>query len=286
MSSTTPASALEWVRRYVAHLGARGYSRSTLNARLSSLARLLSWFRGDLTEVTESVLEGFLIHEGTRPNELYKRRCLTQNSLDNARAALRGFFGFLLRQRVLLHNPAQAIHYAVQPGHRHAPTQEAVLLLLGAPGRDALGLRDRAIMEMLYSTGIRCGELCKLSLGDVDMAQGVVFVKEGKGGKDRMVPIGRVALKALTVYLRTVRPALRPITDAVFVGHRGHRFTREEVEIRLRRYCEALHIEPRITPHHLRHACATTCCKMARASGTCKPCLDTRASAPHSSIRT
>lgn len=119
-----------------------------------------------------------------------------------------------------------------------------------------LGLRDRAILETLYASGMRVSELVELSLARLNLARGLVRVI-GKGGRERLIPLGEPALDALTAWLKHARPQLKPATDRVFVSHRGLPLTRQAVWQRIGLHARACGINGRIHPHRLRHSFAT-----------------------------
>src|SRR5439155_18031594 len=139
-------------------------------------------------------------------------------------------------------------------------TESEVTALIEAPGTDELGLRDRAILETLYSTGLRRAELCNLDLFDLDQEGGTVRVRNGKGGRDRIVPIGTHALTALRRYLRQARPGLvaTPKQPALFVAAiTRRRLSVKTLNLIVRKYADAACLGKRVTPHVLRHTCAT-----------------------------
>jgi integrase/recombinase XerD len=133
--------------------------------------------------------------------------------------------------------------------------------LLAAPDiSTAVGIRDRAWLELLYATGARVGELEGIGLRDVDLAQGLLRLNRTKGGVPRVVPLGRNAVRWLQTYLDTVRPRLvlqRPFEPALFVVHGGRPLGQEHIRHRLKQYARAAAIGKSISPHLLRHSCAT-----------------------------
>ncbi len=146
-----------------------------------------------------------------------------------------------------------------------ALTEEEVTALLGAfPGDDAKARRDRAILELLYATGARISELCGLGLGDVDVDRGLARVY-GKGSKERIVPVGRFACTALRAWLEgggrqamtPSRWARRNDEEALFISSRGRRMGRQAVWLVVHQAAERTGLADRVTPHVLRHSCAT-----------------------------
>jgi integrase/recombinase XerD len=123
----------------------------------------------------------------------------------------------------------------------------------------ALGKRDRAILELLYGTGIRVGECERLDLTDLDLEARTLLIRDGKGRKDRIVPITERAAIALDFYLRESRPVLlrRTSPPALFIARGARRLQRQSIEKLVRVHAAAAQIEQRLSPHALRHACAT-----------------------------
>lgn len=140
----------------------------------------------------------------------------------------------------------------------HALTAEQAIALCEHPGPDPLGLRDRAVLELLYGAGLRVSELCGLRPGDLDAEAGLVRVL-GKGGRERVVPTGGQAVKAVERYLARGRAHLgrRQEVDALLVNNRGGRLTRRGVFLIVRRHAEPLGLPDWVGPHALRHAFAT-----------------------------
>jgi integrase/recombinase XerD len=170
---------------------------------------------------------------------------------------LRSFFTWLMKRGVLLASPAE---HLVIPRVRRLPravlSEEQARRLVTAPGPEsALGKRDRAILELLYGSGIRVGELSRLDLKDVDLERGVVLVRSGKGKKDRWAPLPARAAAALDVYLRESRVDAGEM--AVFVSEAGRRLIPASIRKRVRQWGQEAKIASRVTPHRLRHACAT-----------------------------
>jgi integrase/recombinase XerD len=146
-----------------------------------------------------------------------------------------------------------------------ALTEAEVELLLGSiTGTDPIARRDRAVLEVLYGTGVRIGELSGMSLSDLDLDAGLVRVF-GKGSKERIVPLGRYALRSLVEWLGPQgRPVMEPEVwkrrsdaDAVFLNQRGGRLQRQGAWLVVRKAGDAVGLGSRLTPHVLRHSCAT-----------------------------
>lgn len=173
-------------------------------------------------------------------------------------SAMRGFFGFWLREKLIEVDPTALID-APKLGKRlpRALSFADVDRLLAAPRGDGpRAIRDRAMIHLLYASGLRVTELCTLRLGDLDMQTGLVSVR-GKGDKRRIVPVGAVALDSLSHFLTLVRPHAKGRSDALFVSPRGKPFTRQGFWKLLKRYARAAGILTPISPHKLRHSFAT-----------------------------
>jgi integrase/recombinase XerC len=184
-----------------------------------------------------------------------------KTSIARKLAALRSFYRFGQREGWVKSNPARALRNP-RKGRSlpHFLTTEDVGKLLAAPpARSPLGLRDRAILETLYSAGLRVSELVGLCDGDVDLSQGIVRVR-GKGRKERLAPLGSYAIKALQAWLkvRTVSQREPPGREApVFTNRFGTRLTTRSVGRMLEKYLAATGLDGRTSPHTLRHSFAT-----------------------------
>jgi len=172
-------------------------------------------------------------------------------------SCLRSFFRFLCREETLEHNPAAAV---VSPRlEKRLPSfldEQQTVRLLEIPSIDRWqGLRDRAILETLYSTGIRMSELTGLNLEDLDEISGTVIVR-GKGKKERLCPIGSTALSAIRAYLAE-RPKKLHVPYALFVSQKGTRVTVRHMDRLIARYVRLAGLPDSIHPHSLRHSFAT-----------------------------
>ncbi|KAB2838210.1 tyrosine recombinase, partial [bacterium] len=141
----------------------------------------------------------------------------------------------------------------------HYLTQEEIESLLAQPDlTTSLGRRDRAMLELLYASGLRVSELVGLASGDVHLDMGFVRVL-GKGSKERLVPVGRSALAYLKEYLELARPTLtkKRLSDALFLSNRGGKMTRQQFFLLLKGYAKRAGIKKDVSPHKLRHSFAT-----------------------------
>jgi integrase/recombinase XerC len=232
----------------------RNASTHTVRAYLDDLAQFIAHLREELgrepspRDVDHLLIRAFLAR--------LHRLGLKKSSAARKLASLRTFFRYLCREGILEANPARAL---LSPRlERRIPAhldETDVGRLLEVPGEGAADVRARAILELLYATGIRCAELVGLDLPEVDLEARFVRVL-GKGRKERVVPFGAPAEKALRSYL-PVRSKCRPRSDALFVNARGGRLTDRSVRAIVERRVREAAVAQRISPHGLRHSFAT-----------------------------
>lgn len=176
-------------------------------------------------------------------------------------STLRGFFKYLYDTERLAYDPSSTIKMPKRPHHLpYVPSLEEIAKLLSAVDTSTtLGFRDRAIMEVLYASGIRAGELCALCQYDVDLNQNQMNIREGKGGKERLVPLGEIAGRYLQEYLVAIRPELvhDQGVDEIFLSRHGRALLKTDMSQMIRKYRDLAGIEGQLTPHSLRHACAS-----------------------------
>lgn len=175
-------------------------------------------------------------------------------------AAIKSFYRYLLQERVISQDPTDKLESPKL--EKRFPTvmsvKEVEILLEQPDGSSPAGLRDRAMLELLYATGIRVSELVSLDVPNVNLELGFVRCI-GKGQKDRVVPMGSVARRSVAEYVRDGRPQLvrDPLVAAMFVNHHGRRLTRQGFWKIVKRYASQAGIDKDITPHTLRHSFAT-----------------------------
>lgn len=179
-------------------------------------------------------------------------------SLQRELSAIRGFFAFLLREGWVALNPARGIRAPKTPRKLPKPLDvDQMAGMLEAAQDDALEIRDVAMWELFYSSGLRLSELAGLDCGDIDLEAGSVFVRVGKGQRSRYVPVGSKACAAVTVWLEA-RPAYATgLEQALFVSRLGKRIAPRSVQQRLERWCAKHSLDHRVHPHSLRHSFAS-----------------------------
>jgi integrase/recombinase XerC len=185
----------------------------------------------------------------------------TKSTTARKLATLRSFYKFVIRRGMVSANPLSTIRTPKQ--EKRLPKcldLEQVQKLLDAPGDgDLLSARDKAMLEVLYSSGIRVSELVELGMGDIDLQEGILRVR-GKGRKDRLTPIGSQAIKAVQRYLemRSVDSKCQgPAAQYVFLNKHGHTLSTRSVRRKLDKYLVSAGLDPGISPHTLRHSFAT-----------------------------
>jgi integrase/recombinase XerD len=242
----------------------RGLSPNTVAAYTRDLARYAAFLRArgidapdgvDPTVVADYVahLRGVVDGDG--------RPVLSSASVARALVAVRSLHRFAVRENELALDPTDELPTPRVPaGIPKALSETDTLAVLGAiAGDDPRARRDRAILETLYAGGLRISELVGLDLDDVDLTDRLLRVL-GKGGKERIVPIGRPACRALDAYVVRARPQLVAKgrgTPAVFLNQRGGRLTRQGCWGVVHAAAERVDLADRVTPHVLRHSCAT-----------------------------
>ncbi|NCF24934.1 MAG: tyrosine recombinase XerC [Gammaproteobacteria bacterium] len=185
------------------------------------------------------------------------RRGLSARSIQRRLSAARTFFRYLLREKHVRCNPVQSV--SAPRGAKRLPENldaDRMARLLEIPGDGPLVDRDRAILELLYSSGLRLAELTDLNLGDVDMQDATVRVT-GKGNKDRIVPVGSRAMQALARWQETRGALAAPDERALFVSNRGTRLSRRSVQARVDHWARRQGIDVKVYPHLFRHSFAT-----------------------------
>jgi len=185
------------------------------------------------------------------------RKGLGARSIQRRLSAARTFYRYLLREKHVKKNPVVAVS-APKSGKRLPGNLDAdrMAKLLDIPGKEPIVARDRAIMELLYSSGLRLGELIDLNMGDVDLADKTVRVT-GKGNKDRIVPVGRHARQAISEWLPLRGEFARGEGKALFVSKQGNRLSPRSVQSRVSYWAKRQGIDTKVYPHLFRHSFAS-----------------------------
>ena len=238
----------------------RGLSRNTLEAYRSDLLQFGQFLAASGTGALEAdarVLRGFITRLGTGAPE---RQPVAPATVQRKVACLRSFYRHLRREGLLEHDPAAELHGPKRSQRLpHVLGRAEVQRLLSQPaGTEPAALRDRALLELMYACGLRASEAITLEVGDVDLEAGVLRAR-GKGSKERLVPIGRQAVRAVRQYVARGRPRLvgERAESRLFVNRRGGGLTRQGLYKIVQRHARSAGLADRMSPHTLRHTFAT-----------------------------
>jgi len=259
-----PDALAVWRDRYLEQLGARNYAEGTIKSRRDGIKVFLNWCAErdlrQVTQITRPILE-------THQRWLWKYtkadgKQLSWSMQRSRLSTLKDWFRWLTKQNVLMHNPASELELPRMEKRlpNAALTLAQVETLLSVPNlADPLGIRDRAILELFYSCGLRRSELCRLDVPDFNAERRTLHVRRGKGKKDRMLPVGERAVHWVRKYLAEVRPrlCLDTRTQAVFLTGYGGPFNPDVVSRMVSAMMETAALSGKGSCHMLRHTCAT-----------------------------
>ena len=246
-------STKDWVAIFLAHLSQRNLSPHTRKNYALDLAALqlycgqqeiTDWKRLDVHHVRAFVAARH-------------RQGLAPKSIQRLLAAVRSFYSYLQQEGAAVNNPAVGVR-APKAAKRLPKTLDADAMahLLQIPGDEPEDVRDRAIMELLYSSGLRLAELISINLAELNLSEALVTVT-GKGSKTRIVPVGRHALAAISEWLKVRSHLAKPDDTTLFVGGRGGKLSPRTVQARLRRWGKQQGVNQGVHPHLFRHSFAS-----------------------------
>ena len=251
--------------RYLEHLKAKGYAARTVEAIEAHLRFFFGYLdretkTRDLAELAQEDLAAYQNWLYFAPSAKGDKP-LSLTAQHNRLWAVQGLFHHLCGQGALFHDPSASLEKprCRAPLPRVILKPKEILSLLKSPNVEKpLGLRDRAVIEMLYATGMRNAEMLGLKLEDIDREAGQVRVT-GKGGKERIVPVGRIALNWLWRYLEEARPLLLSGAGRglVFLSKKGKPLGRSDLDLLVKRHVKKAGLPEAACPHALRHTCAT-----------------------------
>ena len=231
----------------------RGLSENTLTSYETDLRTFLLFLEDksfNVEDVTDQSIFLYIMH--------LRRNGLNSRSLARHLSALRGFFRYCFDENYLNANPVQYLENPKLP--KTLPdvlTVEEVQVILEQPDMTKkLGFRDRAILELLYASGLRVTECVTLKPVDIDLQSGLLRV-HGKGSKDRIVPVHNAAMQILQLYMRDWRPLFAPVQDYVFLNRSGNGLTRQAIWKLVQRYVLKAEVYKSVSPHTFRHSFAT-----------------------------
>lgn len=249
---------------YAEHLRALGMSANTVRSSLYNARSFLRWLSihhqaHTADRLRRSMLDDWLKHLAAWRTT--KGRPLKPGSINKHIECVRGFLKHLVRQGYVQAALVETLQYVKEPTTlptsvlTHAQVKKLLRAIdTGTPE----GYRDRTLLEVLYSTGIRVGELMALNVADVDYHNRTMIVT-GKGDKQRVVPVGKTALRYLESYTKAVRSFLLrdPAEKALFLDHNGCRLKHHVIARRLARYADRARLDVHVTPHTFRRSCTT-----------------------------
>lgn len=229
-------------------------SANTIGSYMRDIRQFADWLNGsskkNVLDVTQLNIRSYLSHLESIGK--------SSATISRSAASLKNFYAYLMSCGFVEQNPVSDVH--IERGEKKLPqilTGREIELLLAQPVcADAKGFRDKAMLEIMYATGIRVSELIELNIDDVNLDQGMIKCTGSK--KSRSIPLYPAALKALKLYIRDIRATMLadPTEQALFVNVNGSRMSRQGFWKILKHYQETAHIEKEITPHTLRHSFA------------------------------
>lgn len=259
-ASERPEQAPVEVDDYLSWLVAeRGRSPNTVAAYRRDLSGYCNWLavkRKSPATVSAAEIDAFVQS---------RRRDAAPSSVARQMAAIRNLHRFMVAEGLRKDDPTADVDGVRVPAGIPKPLSEEDVgrLIDAVVGEDALALRDRALLELLYATGARISEICGLSIGDLDLESGMVRLY-GKGSKERLVPVGSCARRAVDRWIESGRNDLVPVrwsrrgdAEAVFLDRRGQRLSRQAAWAVVVRHGERAGLKGHLSPHVLRHSCAT-----------------------------
>jgi len=258
------AAAETHLAQFTLWMRTQSFSDRTVKTYQRIMARFFDYLqeRGvqDIKDVTPSVVSQYQIYLSTQPGLKVKKLSLSTQHL--MMTAVCCFFKAMVREGRLLFDPSSHIEFPRV--RRNLPhdilTFKETDVLLNAPDPEKpIELRDKAILELFYSSGLRNSELRNLAVNDVDLQERLIRIRHAKGDKERVIPVGRIAASYIEEYLRQVRPKLATgeATDVLFLSNRGRRLDESFPAHIVQKYARRGKITRRVNAHTMRHTCAT-----------------------------
>jgi integrase/recombinase XerD len=261
--NASPVTLEALIRQFLRSLQVRNLSARTIEGVAWKLGKFLAYLESrsiaEAAGITREAVASFQVHlfeqinQQGRPNGVHHQNRML--------SAVKQFTRYLKEYDVIVADPAREIRYAKEPKSlpKGILTPAEARKILHAPDtKSVIGYRDRTILELLYTSGIRKDELITLTLADVDTTDGFLRVV-GKGSKERVVPVGRIACRYLENYVKSVRPELlrNPYEKRLFLSGRGGPLSKNVVWELVKKYAKAAKIPKNVHPHTFRHTCAT-----------------------------
>jgi integrase/recombinase XerD len=249
----------EFAELFLEHLKFKGFTFRTIETYRGKLNRFLEYLAVRQKKIPELTASDLADYRNTLYYQEYRGKSLSIETQYLQLTILRVFFKFIAVENLILINPAAALELPKRPQglpRTILSAREANKILEAIDTREPMGLRDRAILELLYSSGIRVTELIKLTVTDLDFDQGLLRIETGKGGKTRVVPMGEIACIYAKEYLKKARPKTEQLTFFLSFRQKLPLDRSSIAELCIRRALQA-GIKKKITPHAWRHTCAT-----------------------------
>ncbi|WP_158755830.1 tyrosine-type recombinase/integrase [Dyella sp. S184] len=247
------------ITNFIAYLRLSPYSPKTVHAYADQLKPFAAWLVeqriDDLRTVTRAHIGSYQAHVRQEPIQRETQALRLR--------AVKRLYQYLITDGRLLLDPTEGVKEISRRRALPRPIlgpREMKRLLAAPDTTTPLGIRDRALLEVFYATGVRVGELEKVQVQDVDRTLQTMHIRFAKGGTPRVVPLGHHAVQWLSTYLDQVRPKMvkaRPFERALFVVRGGRPLGQAQTRTLLHRYCQVAHLRKTVTPHILRHSCAT-----------------------------
>lgn len=227
------------------------YSKNTIEFYERDLLQFQAFITKEITRIQEEDIHQYLKELSVEGK--------SEKTISRVISCLKSFYKFLLIEKKVTRNPMENIEIPkLKKSLPHTLTEEEVNNLLEVPLLDSFSYRNKAMLEVLYATGIRVSELVNLKLGDIDIESATLRTM-GKGSKERIVPLGDYSLRYLTIYIRDYRPLLlkRDYNDYLFLNNHGKKLTRQGFFKIIKARAKEANIQKELSPHTLRHSFAT-----------------------------
>lgn len=256
-----------FIPEFMQYLNQRGYALRSVESYIGDVRMFFVYLEGEkpgierIDQVTKKDVVDYQI--SLYYFELKDGKKYSVSAQVKKAVCVKIFFRFMIQKDYLLFNPAADIELPKEPRTlpRNIMTEKEIVEVLQAPDMNTFeGIRNRAIIEVLYSTGIRVSECADLTIYDISEDEGILRVLYGKGSKDRLVAIGKTALRYLRLYLEEARPRYirdGDITDVLFLRESGQKMTRSDLNRTIKEIMAKTTLKKKVTCHTFRHTCAT-----------------------------
>ncbi len=245
---------MEYLKEYLRYLGSKGYTDGTISAYETTLRQLGFFIQKQEQQISGQDIQSWHRHLKTLP--------IHKSTVAIKLKSVKRYFSYLIKRQHLLMDPSrdEEIVYEKEGLIKEILTLSEITLLLDSPSKGIIGIRDKAVMEVLYSTGIRGCELCALDVQDINLKENEIHIKDLKTRTERRLPLARKSKAVLRQYFLTGREALsrrERIESAVFLNRFGRRLNKQWIQSIIKKHIKRSGIQKHITPHCLRHSCAT-----------------------------